>query len=87
MTDSASGFSTPDSVLEANLLAGLADVEAGISRAIESDYSFVTEVSRHLVEAGGKRFRPLLVLLSSQLRSLGWRGVRSMHPDVVGVTP
>jgi heptaprenyl diphosphate synthase len=76
MTDSASGFSTPDSVLEADLLAGLADVEAGISRAIQSDYSFVTEVSRHLVEAGGKRFRPLLVLLSSQFGS-------GIGPDVI----
>ena len=53
MTDSASGFSTPDSALEAELSAGLADIESGIRAAIASDYSFVTEVSRHLVEAGG----------------------------------
>jgi heptaprenyl diphosphate synthase len=31
-----------------------------------SDYPFVTETSRHLVDAGGKRFRPLLALVAAQ---------------------
>ena len=34
---------------------------------MKSDYPFVTETSRHLVDAGGKRFRPLLVLLAAHL--------------------
>ena len=34
--------------------------------SVKSDYPFVTETSRHLVDAGGKRFRPLLVLLAAQ---------------------
>jgi heptaprenyl diphosphate synthase len=34
--------------------------------AVKSDYPFVTETSQHLVAAGGKRFRPLVVLLAAQ---------------------
>ena len=33
---------------------------------MKSDFPFVAETSRHLVDAGGKRFRPLLVLLAAQ---------------------
>jgi len=33
---------------------------------IKGDYPLVVETSRHLVEAGGKRLRPLLTLLASQ---------------------
>ncbi len=53
---------------------GLARVETGLREAVRSDYPFVTEASRHLVDAGGKRFRPLLVLLAAQYgdpRSVG----------------
>jgi len=57
---------TPDPALEAALTTGLAQVEEALHRAVQSDYPFVTEASTHLVAAGGKRFRPLLVLLASQ---------------------
>ena len=43
--------------------------------AVKSDYPFVTETSRHLVDAGGKRFRPLLVLLAAQFGDPGAPGV------------
>jgi heptaprenyl diphosphate synthase len=33
---------------------------------IEGDYPLVVETSRHLVQAGGKRLRPLLTLISAQ---------------------
>jgi heptaprenyl diphosphate synthase len=33
---------------------------------VKSDYPFVTETSAHLLTAGGKRFRPLVVLLAAQ---------------------
>jgi heptaprenyl diphosphate synthase len=33
---------------------------------IQGDYPLVVETSRHLVEAGGKRLRPLLTLISAQ---------------------
>jgi heptaprenyl diphosphate synthase len=45
---------------------GLDQVEAALHDAVKSDYPFVTETSTHLVDAGGKRSRPLLVLLASQ---------------------
>ena len=48
------------------LRAGLDDVEKLLRAALESDYPFVTETSRHLVSAGGKRFRPLLALAAAQ---------------------
>ena len=56
---------SPDPVLESQLAQGLARVEAALDQAVRSEYPFVTAASRHLVDAGGKRFRPLLVLLSA----------------------
>jgi heptaprenyl diphosphate synthase len=58
---------TADPALEVALRTGLAQVEAALHDAVKSDYPFVTEASRHLVDAGGKRSRPLLVLLAAQL--------------------
>ena len=60
------GVTVPDHALEAELLAGLDAVEGLLRDSVKSSYPFVTETSRHLVDAGGKRFRPLLVLLAAQ---------------------
>ena len=60
------GLGVLDTDLEARLVAGMASVEVALRDAVRSDYTFVTEASRHLVDAGGKRFRPLLVLLAAQ---------------------
>lgn len=60
------GLRTADPALEAEIRAGLTAVEGLLLESVKSDYPFVTETSRHLVEAGGKRFRPLVVLLAAQ---------------------
>jgi heptaprenyl diphosphate synthase len=60
------GLSSVDATLEGDLRAGMGLVEAALHEAVKSDFPFVAETSRHLVDAGGKRFRPLLVLLAAQ---------------------
>ena len=52
--------------LEKELLASMAEVESFLREAIEGKYPLVIETSRHLVDAGGKRLRPLLTLIASQ---------------------
>jgi heptaprenyl diphosphate synthase len=49
-----------------DLRTGMDAVESMLRDAVKGDYPFVTETSRHLVDAGGKRFRPLVVLLAAQ---------------------
>jgi len=52
-----------DPTLRDGLRNRLQRVETRLNEAVKSDYPFVTETSAHLVEAGGKRFRPLMTLL------------------------
>ena len=54
-----------DPALEQELNKGLEEVEKLLSTHIQGDYPLVVETSRHLVEAGGKRFRPVLTLIAS----------------------
>jgi len=42
-------------------------VEAHLDRYITSDVKLIPEVAHHLIDSGGKRFRPLLHLISSSL--------------------
>jgi heptaprenyl diphosphate synthase len=60
------GLSVRDQALEADVQTGLAAVEAGLLAATKSDVPFITDAAQHLVRAGGKRFRPLLVMLAAQ---------------------
>lgn len=55
-----------DEELEARLLARMAEVETTLTGHIVSEADFVTTAARHLMDAGGKRFRPLLVLLAAE---------------------
>jgi heptaprenyl diphosphate synthase len=57
------GLAIQDSTLEAEVRARLAEVEAALEKAVRSDSDFVTEAASYLVSAGGKRFRPMLLLL------------------------
>jgi geranylgeranyl pyrophosphate synthase len=69
------GLAIMDEALVADVRGGLDAVEQLLRDATKGDYAFVTEASRHLVEAGGKRFRPLLVLLAAQFGDPSAAGV------------
>ncbi|MEI8083770.1 MAG: polyprenyl synthetase family protein [Actinomycetes bacterium] len=58
-----------------SLSQSLGAVETRLQAAVKSDDSFVSAASRHLVDAGGKRFRPMLTLLAAQLGDPGAPGV------------
>lgn len=67
MSNSQLAIEGLDPHLAADLSTGLAQVEALLASHIEGEYPLVEETARHLVLAGGKRLRPLLVLLTSHL--------------------
>jgi geranylgeranyl pyrophosphate synthase len=58
------GLEAPDAALEAEVRGRLDQVEEALQKAVRADFDFLTEAASHLIEAGGKRFRPMLVLLS-----------------------
>ncbi|BBC35802.1 Geranylgeranyl pyrophosphate synthase [Streptomyces graminofaciens] len=60
------GLSARDQALEADVQAGLAAVEEGLLEATKSEVPFIQEAAQHLLRAGGKRFRPQLVMLAAQ---------------------
>jgi heptaprenyl diphosphate synthase len=69
-------FPVLDEDLSSRLQLRLADVEKALTGHVRSRAGFVTEAASHLMEAGGKRFRPLLVLLAAETGE---------HPDVEDV--
>ena len=48
-----------------------------IPRILSSDVAMVEEISQYIVESGGKRLRPMMVLLSSQ--ALGYKGDQNVN--------
>jgi heptaprenyl diphosphate synthase len=67
-SDGSSSLALPvlDAELDARLRERLALVEERLGQEILSEAPFVTEAARHLLRAGGKRFRPALVLLAAE---------------------
>ena len=65
--DSLWGAPSPDPALVAELTVRLEEVESRLRAAVSQTDELADSVSRHLVEAGGKRVRPLLTLLASHL--------------------
>jgi heptaprenyl diphosphate synthase len=55
-----------DAGLEERVRLGLAGVEDRLAEHAVSDAPFVTEAALHLIKAGGKRFRPMLVLVAAE---------------------
>jgi len=59
----------------------MAEVDALIRRSLQSDVTLVSQVSEYIVTSGGKRLRPLIVLLAA--RALGYRG--SQHVNAAAI--
>jgi heptaprenyl diphosphate synthase len=68
---------TRDDVFEAGVRGQLEAVETALLKAAEAQTPMVTEAAQHIIAAGGKRFRPLLVALTAQL------GPSAVEQDVV----
>jgi heptaprenyl diphosphate synthase len=60
------GLQIADEQLLRTLAGGLSDVEKLLRETVHSDVKAVNDAASHLVEAGGKRFRPLFTLLAAQ---------------------
>ena len=56
-----------DPEFSASVTERLAAIEARLTDAARAETEFVTEAASHIIAAGGKRFRPLLVVLASKL--------------------
>jgi heptaprenyl diphosphate synthase len=54
-----------DPALAADIADGLVGVEKVLAEAAHAEEALLTEASRHLIDAGGKRFRAILVLLAA----------------------
>ena len=52
-----------------------------IARSLESDVALVSQVSRYIVSSGGKRLRPLIVLLAA--RALGYTGEQHVRAAAI----
>jgi heptaprenyl diphosphate synthase len=58
------GLEAPDPKLEREIRARLDEVEAALEKAVRADSDMLGETAQYLLTAGGKRFRPILVLLA-----------------------
>ncbi|MGB3762818.1 MAG: polyprenyl synthetase family protein [Ornithinimicrobium sp.] len=56
-----------DEDLQQRLVEGLETVDRRLREVVDHDDPFIAEAAGHLSNAGGKRFRPLLTLLSAQV--------------------
>jgi heptaprenyl diphosphate synthase len=59
------GLPAVDDTLAADIQRRLDEVEEVLRDAVRSDHSLITDASRHLTDAGGKRFRPMMALLAA----------------------
>lgn len=69
------GLTVQDRDLTRDVRAGMDAIEAALLDAVKSDVPFITVTASHLIEAGGKRFRPLLVMLAAQFGDANAPGV------------
>ncbi|MBF6333050.1 polyprenyl synthetase family protein [Nocardia transvalensis] len=60
------GIDLGDEMLATAVRDALGDVERSLRRAVSTSDEFTSAVTLHLIEAGGKRFRPIIALLAAQ---------------------
>ncbi|MBM9475826.1 polyprenyl synthetase family protein [Nakamurella flavida] len=72
-----SGIDLADPALGQRVARGLAAVEELLARELASDFPFLTEAASHLMNAGGKRFRPLFTLVAAGI------GPDPESPDII----
>ncbi len=71
--DSMTPAGTPDlAAIQALAAADMAGVDALIRRRLDSDVVLIQQIAEHIIAAGGKRLRPMLVVLAA--RALGYAG-------------
>jgi geranylgeranyl pyrophosphate synthase len=58
------GLEAPDAALESAIRARLDRVEEALEKSVRADSDLLADTASYLLSAGGKRFRPMLVLLS-----------------------
>jgi heptaprenyl diphosphate synthase len=58
------GLEAPAPALERDIRGRLDEVESALEKAVRAESHLLAETSSYLLAAGGKRFRPMLVLLS-----------------------
>ena len=58
------GLEAPDPTLEHAVRRRLDDVERALEKAVRAESEMLAETASYLLASGGKRFRPMLVLLS-----------------------
>ncbi len=59
----------------------MAAVDRLIAKSLESDVALVSQVSHYIVTSGGKRLRPVIVLLAA--RALGYRGEQHIRAAAI----
>jgi heptaprenyl diphosphate synthase len=58
------GLEAPDAQLESDIRTRLDRVEEALEKSVVAESDLLAATARYLLQAGGKRFRPMLVLLS-----------------------
>ena len=59
------GLETPDEALEAEIRSRLDRVEEALEKSVVAESDLLAATAKYLLQAGGKRFRPMLVLLGA----------------------
>ena len=82
MVNAVVSYDLGDARLNEDVSHSLDLVEQRLTQAVKSDDEFVSIAARHLVDAGGKRFRPLLAVLAAKMLE---RSVRENPKDSKGM--